>query len=126
VEAFRARKADVWNDFCEQSEAACGLLEAALEAGDPNGIRAGIDEAGDCLLQLARDSGVEIVTPELSRALEIARGLGVSAKIAGAGGGDCVLAVAFDDDAVRALKKEADARLLVAFPCRVAEGLSWA
>jgi phosphomevalonate kinase len=126
TEIFRLERPDEWKVFCDQSEAACDFLASALESRDPSAIAAGIEEAGDCIFQLARDSDVELVTAELKRALEAAKAAGAPAKIAGAGGGDCALAVAFDEDAVARLVREAESRLLVAYPVRIAEGLSWA
>lgn len=52
-----------------------------------------IDDNGDALARMARALGVDAITPALHRAISVARAAGAAAKISGAGGGDCAIAL---------------------------------
>ena len=50
------------------------------------------------LSELGKTSGVNIETPDLKLLSGIANKYGAAGKLSGAGGGDCGIAVCFDDD----------------------------
>lgn len=79
--------------FLRDSEVAVEQCRRALE--HPN---ARIDEAFDLALcamrRFSRATGFSPLTPPLERAIEVAWNCGVPAKWSGAGGGDCVIALA--------------------------------
>ena len=56
-----------------------------------------INKNRDLLVQLGIESGIELETKELKQLIEIAQSYGVAAKLSGAGGGDCGIAVCFDE-----------------------------
>lgn len=64
----------------------------------------------DFLRELGEKTGVNIETPDLRRLSDIANQQGAAGKLSGAGGGDCGIAVSFDDsvsEKVRSSWKEA-------------------
>lgn len=56
------------------------------------------------LAQLGRVSGVRIETPQLETMAELANTCGAGGKLSGAGGGDCGIAVCFQEDAEKKIK----------------------
>ena len=66
----------------------------ALLHGDPVALGAAVNRAGDLLEALGDETGLPIITPELTRLVDIARRHGAAAKPSGAGGGDCGIALA--------------------------------
>jgi phosphomevalonate kinase len=58
-----------------------------------------VDANGRLLEQLADDCGLSLMTPGLRDLVHIARAHGAAAKAAGAGGGDCGIALTHDDAA---------------------------
>lgn len=59
----------------------------------------------DYLRELGQKSGVNIETPELRRLSEIANRCGGAGKLSGAGGGDCGIAICFDEKIADNVKK---------------------
>ena len=59
---------------------------------------------GDLLEQLANDLALPLMTPRLRELVAIARAHGAAAKISGAGGGDCGIALAQDSDTARRVR----------------------
>ncbi len=80
--------------FVQASRACVDDFTAALRAGRP--LLAAVDANGRLLEQLAKDLELPLLTPRLRQLLAIARYHGGAAKISGAGGGDCGLALARD------------------------------
>jgi len=58
------------------------------------------------LRELGRKSGVDIETDSLAKLSSIANGKGAAGKLSGAGGGDCGIAIAFDEETAREVIKE--------------------
>ena len=63
-----------------------------------------IEQNRQLLLNLSSISGVELETPELKRMIAQAESCGAVAKFSGAGGGDCVIALCFDQAVVQKVK----------------------
>lgn len=59
---------------------------------------------GHLLEQLASDLALPLITPRLRELVAIARAQGAAAKISGAGGGDCGIALARDGETVRRVR----------------------
>jgi phosphomevalonate kinase len=55
-----------------------------------------ITDAERALAQLGADAGLPLLTPELDRLVALAERAGAAAKLSGAGGGDCALALVPD------------------------------
>lgn len=55
-----------------------------------------VDANGEALERLARDAELPLLTPELDRLIALARAAGAGAKLSGAGGGDCAIALTDD------------------------------
>ncbi|MDO5646033.1 MAG: phosphomevalonate kinase [Dermabacter sp.] len=90
-------------EWAERSEAATLALARDLEAGDIAGVLDGIRASQRLLADLdhgARGDGraLGILTPALGRMIDIAEAHGAAAKISGAGGGDCMIALTDRDE----------------------------
>jgi phosphomevalonate kinase len=107
-----------------QRAALCAALEAAARSDSQGPRDAALDSvrrAAAAMAALGEEAGVAIATPELSRACAIAASAGAAAKPSGAGGGDCAIAIAFQDEAI-----ERAARDLAAtgfYPMRIGPAL---
>ena len=96
--------------FLSASDAHTLALEEALLAGDADAIRREVAS----LSQLLDGLSPQIYTEKL-RALKIAaQGLDAVAKSSGAGGGDCGVALSFDEEASRRLVQRWEAKDIVA------------
>lgn len=113
VQGYLALERGARAAFVDAARAAVAALAGALAAGrvDP----AALDRNGEALESLALGSGLPLLTPELDRIVALAREAGAGAKISGAGGGDCAIALAADADTaarVRRLWREAGIEVL--------------
>jgi phosphomevalonate kinase len=61
-------------------------------------------ENGRLLERLAADLNLPLLTPSLRRLVSVARAEGAAAKISGAGGGDCGIAITCGDEAARRVR----------------------
>ncbi|GIW71766.1 MAG: phosphomevalonate kinase [Planctomycetota bacterium] len=86
--------------FRKLSHAAAAMLVAALRRGVPAEVQQAIRHAHRALVFLTEQSGLGIVTPALERLVALVEqhaGSGAAAKVSGAGGGDCGLAIVWDE-----------------------------
>lgn len=96
------------------------LVEAF--AADPVRALAG----AACLLEgMARDAGIDYLTPALARIARLAAEHGGAAKPSGAGGGDCAVALFPDPEAEAAFLARCAGEGLPPIPVRVAPGAAW-
>jgi len=79
----------------------------AAEAGDGAGFVAAIAGYGDCLAELGRVIGADIVTAEHRRIGTIAARFGLAYKVSGAGGGDVGIACGLDKMALQSFSAAA-------------------
>lgn len=79
--------------FSRRSLAGVDGLVGALEQGHGAEVLNAVVLAQDALDGLQVAAGMEIVTPILRRAIATAKRCGAAAKVSGAGGGDCCIAV---------------------------------
>ncbi len=70
---------------------------SAFKKKDYNNFHLHLLENENLLAELGKASGVNIETPELKLLSDIAAECGVGGKLAGAGGGDCGIAICFDN-----------------------------
>lgn len=111
-DAFVKSQADEARRFLEASTEAVERLARGLEAGDPDSIRDGMQQARASLQRLETHLGFEIETPALAKAAEVASRAGAAGKLSGAGGGDCAVIVALGEEtAVRVADELASAGL---------------
>lgn len=82
-------------DFVRESHASVDAFVRAVDAGWLSSRS--VSDNGEALERLARDGGLDLLTPGLVRLVSLARAAGAGAKLSGAGGGDC--AIALSDDA---------------------------
>ncbi len=90
--AFVAASRACVDNFVAQLAGGALLLEAVLANGQ-------------LLEQLASDLALPLVTPRLRQLVAIARGHGAAAKISGAGGGDCAIALTRDGETAQRVRR---------------------
>ena len=88
--ATRARESRALGELVAVAERAA----AAVERGDGAALLDAVASTADLLARLGEETGIPIVTPALERLVVAARRVGAAAKPAGAGGGDCGIALA--------------------------------
>lgn len=96
-----------------------GCVDAFVDAlahGDVSA--AAINRNGDALARLGEDLGIPVLTPRLAQLVAIARAHGAAAKMSGAGGGDC--GVALTRDAIAAERIRSTWRMARLVPLDVA------
>jgi len=90
---------------------ACGQKECAEKE-----ILNLIKQNRKILKDLSDQSGAAIATVELEKMADIAGNLGAAAKLSGAGGGDCCIAICFDDGVIEmVIKKWQEAGFVVVY-----------
>ena len=87
--------------FLQASKETVANLVKALQTGQEETIIALLEQASQLLEGLSSD----IYTPSLRQLKDASRDLKVVAKSSGAGGGDCGIALSFDQDSTTLLKK---------------------
>ena len=89
------------SSFLQASKETVANLAKALEVGQEETIIDLLEQAN----QLLEDLSSEIYTPSLRQLKNASRDLKAVAKSSGAGGGDCGIALSFDQDSTTLLKK---------------------
>ena len=112
VERFRRGSPAGFAEFMARTCEASDRLRRALSAGQLEGATRALADAGRLLEGLGERAGVAIVTEEHRRIAERAAGHGAAAKISGAGGGDCSVAIG-GAEAIGRLRRELEAAGLV-------------
>jgi phosphomevalonate kinase len=95
-------KAAIRTAFVEASRHSVKEFVAMLAQGSLS--LAAVLRNGALLEQLATDLSLPLLTPRLRRIVEIARAHGAAAKISGAGGGDCGIALTRDASEAREIR----------------------
>lgn len=94
-------KQNIDQNFLASSKATVATLVEALEQGKAEKIIEQVETASQLLEGLSTD----IYTPSLRQLKEASQGLQAVAKSSGAGGGDCGIALSFDEQSTETLKK---------------------
>ena len=93
-------KQNINQNFLSSSKETVVALVEALEQGESEKIIEQVELAGQLLEGLSAD----IYTPSLRQLKEASRDLQAVAKSSGAGGGDCGIALSFDEQSTETLK----------------------
>ena len=93
-------KQNIDQNFLTSSKATVASLVEALEQGNVEKIIEQVETASQLLEGLSPD----IYTPSLRQLKEASQGLQAVAKCSGAGGGDCGIALSFDEQSTETLK----------------------
>ena len=93
-------KQNIDQNFLTSSKATVVTLVEALEQGNAENIIKQVETASQLLEGLSTD----IYTPSLRQLKEASQGLQAVAKSSGAGGGDCGIALSFDEHSTETLK----------------------
>ena len=94
-------KQNINQNFLSSSKETVASLVEALEQGNAEKIIEQVETASQLLEGLSTD----IYTPSLRQLKEASQGLQAVAKSSGAGGGDCGIALSFDEQSTETLKK---------------------
>ena len=97
-------KRNINQNFLTSSKATVSALVEALEQGNAEEIIKQVEVASQLLESLSPD----IYTPSLRELKMASRGLQAFAKSSGAGGGDCGIALSFDEQSTETLKNRWD------------------
>lgn len=89
---FRARHPDVFNRFLIQSDAAVGAFVQALQTDDGPQLIAAVRKNRQALAEFSNRAQLDIETPMMTTALDMAEEWGGAGKSSGAGGGDMIVA----------------------------------
>ncbi len=103
---FRQENLVQYKKIMESINSVVCKLVSALKCCDQVKIIDLINKNRDLLAQLSIESGIELETQELKKLVGIAQRYGAAAKLSGAGGGDCGIAVCFDKVAVKKISDE--------------------
>jgi phosphomevalonate kinase len=121
VRALRANFPGAYGHFLEESRLAVRHLVAGLESANPGRALAGLERNRQALQALGETAGVEIETPALKELHCLAERYGGGGKPSGAGGGDCGIALMFDDERLEALQAAWKAAKLEPLPLQVSD-----
>ena len=103
---FKAAKKE---EYYRHFNSIAGIAKSAISAFKNkkyNQFCLNLLENENLLGELGRASGVNIETPELKTLSDIAADCGAAGKLSGAGGGDCGIAVCFDDSTATDIEKK--------------------
>jgi phosphomevalonate kinase len=107
VEALRAHSPQAHAARIGAIDAGTADFARALRADDVAALVSAVRSLGGAMAALGEAAGAPIVTPAMARLAARLEQLGAAVKPSGAGGGDVVVAVAQDDDAMAALREAA-------------------
>ncbi len=117
--AWAQRQPEAHARFLAASRRAAAALAKALRAGVHRHILAALDAAQEPIDELMRWSGLPIVTRRLRELIHLAREAGGGAKVSGAGGGDCGIALAFDRASAERITRAWQAADIVPIPLAI-------
>lgn len=103
VDGFRASDPAGFEAVLDAIEGATGALDASLRAGDARAAVRAVAEHCRAMAELGDRAGAPVVTEPMRQLAARAEPVGAAVKPSGAGGGDVVIAVAQDADALEAL-----------------------
>jgi len=98
METFKIRNAPIYHELISQITKLVKDLTKAWRKKNKSRILADIKINEMYLRRLSEISGIPIEIPELRLLCEIADELGGAGKLSGAGGGDCGIAICFDEE----------------------------
>jgi len=101
---FKTINREGYNSLIEQISEVVEMLIDAWKQKDREKIINLVRENRRLLGELSRASGVPIQTADLKKLADIADSFGAAGKLSGAGGGDCGIAICFDDRAADDIK----------------------
>lgn len=104
MEKFKDKSYGLYRQIISQISETVELMRDGFETSSIKEITYMVHKNQNELKELGENSGVEIMTPELKKVIEIAVGCEVPAKVSGAGGGDCGIAVCFDEESCKKVK----------------------
>ncbi len=102
---FKARNGTRYNEIYGGIKKVVEQLIEAIKQKNKEKTLQNIKENRALLQQLAKESGNNLETKELTTLIEAADSTGAAAKFSGAGAGDCGIAVCFDKETAKKVKK---------------------
>ena len=105
MEKYKEQDKEGYRKMINDIKIVTNRINYAIMRNDKDEILQLLDRNRLLLKKLGETSGTDLETRELNEMIEIANGLGASAKFSGAGGGDCVIAVCFDKEKKRDIER---------------------
>jgi phosphomevalonate kinase len=102
---FKKNNAERYNELMGNIAGVAIKAIEAFKKDNKNEFLKLLQRNEEALAGLGNASGVNIETPDLKKLSEIANKYGAG-KLSGAGGGDCGIAICFDEDSVEKIKEE--------------------
>ena len=106
MNAFKTGQRGHYDELFANNGASAGGVIAAWKENDKTKILEGLKKNARNLQELTDASNVTITTPELATLAAIADDNGGAGKLSGAGGGDCGIAVCYDDGVAGTIKEK--------------------
>ncbi|MBI4174081.1 MAG: phosphomevalonate kinase [Candidatus Aenigmarchaeota archaeon] len=94
---FKAKQPDEYYRLFNKIASNARRAIEYFKSGEHDEFFKALNHNEDLLRELGEASGVSIETPQLRRLSDIAADYGAAGKLSGAGGGDCGIAICFDD-----------------------------
>jgi len=106
MEKYKDNSYDEYVDLMEEFKLTVLSILDVMEQNNKKEIRYMLAQNMTLLNELNSKSGVNIVTSNLRKMIEIGEENDCATKISGAGGGDCGFSVCFDDETAKKIDKE--------------------
>lgn len=103
---FKKSNAEKYNVLIENVASCAKSVIHSWKINDQKGFTDSVNKNKHALKDLGDTSGVNIDTPDLNKLHEIAAKHGAAGKLSGAGGGDCGIAICFDDETAKKITSE--------------------
>lgn len=103
---FKNEHTEQYQNWCTATNKIVLELETALEKNDSQNIIDLINRQQKSLRQLSDLSDAQLEIPIMSSLIAVAQKHGAGAKFSGAGGGDCVIAICFENDHEKKINHE--------------------
>ncbi len=102
---YKNRESDTYIQICSNINNIVLTLIMAIKSNDEQRIISLIKQNRLLLKQLSETSGCSLETDTLAKLVKQAEAYNASAKFSGAGGGDCGIAICFDDHTAQYIRK---------------------
>lgn len=123
IERYREKDPKGFGAFMARSAEASDRLRRTLLAGEIDEAMTALADAGALLERLGEDAAAPIVTEMHRQIAARVRGHGVAAKVSGAGGGDCSIAIGPEESMARLRRELEGAGMVVLAPGVDADGV---
>lgn len=97
VRAYKTNNSAAYSSFVRESTHISEAIRESCRTNNAHDFVAAYAQSSALLTEFSRKTGDFMNTPELKKCVRIAQEHGCAAKFSGAGGGDCAIALTYDD-----------------------------